>query len=113
MQKLHPQSSISQAQAAKFDQLKVAEESCNSSPSQSLSPSKVFSNSDDEKNMNHNSRLNLIDSLNYIVKRAGISWPESVASIAPPWMFPSLTTLGKVAISIKADGSCLFSALAD
>ena len=80
---------------------------------QLLSPSKADSDSDDDINMSDHSRLSLMDTPNYIVKGAEVNGPESIPSIAPPWMFPSLTTLGKVAISMKADGNCLFHALAD
>ncbi|KAK5995590.1 hypothetical protein PT974_04003 [Cladobotryum mycophilum] len=93
LQELRPQSSVSHAQAAMFDQPRVMG-SCNSPPSRSPLPSKVASDSDDDI-MDDHSRLSLIDSPNYIVKGAEVNGPESIPSIAPPSMFPPLTTLGK------------------
>jgi hypothetical protein len=85
----------------------------NSPPSQSLSPFKVVSNSGNGIEMNDHSHLSPMDSPNYNFKGPKMNGPESILSIAPPWMFPSLTTLGKVAVSMEADGNCVFRALAD
>lgn len=111
LQELRPQSSVSQAQAAMFDQLKAVG-SHHSPPSQSLSPYNVTSDSNDNIDINDHSRLNSMDTPNYIVKGAVANAPESIPSIVAPWMFPSLATLGKVAVSEKTDGNWLFRALA-
>jgi OTU-like cysteine protease len=112
LQQPHPQPAASQSQPAAWAQSQAVASS-DSPPSQSLPPFEQFPDSDDDSKMNDHSPLSLIDSTNHTTAGSTFDGLKIIPNIAPPQMFPSLTAIGKTAISMKANGSCLFHALAD
>jgi hypothetical protein len=112
LQQPHPQPAASQSQPAAWAQSQAVASS-DSPPSQSLPPFEPFPDSDDDFKMNNHSPLSFIDSTNHTTAGSTFNGLKIIPNIAPPQMFPSLTAIGTTAISMKANGSCLFHALAD
>lgn len=82
------------------------------SPSLSLPPSEPLPGIDGGFKRKHYS-VRPGDDTNHATTGSTVDGPNIIPDIAPPRMFPSATAIGKTAISMKADGSCLFHALAD
>ena len=82
------------------------------SPSLSLPPSEPLPDIDGGFKRKHYS-LRPGDDTNHATTGSTVDGPNIIPDIAPPRMFPSATAISKTAISMKADGSCLFHALAD
>ncbi|KAJ3526570.1 hypothetical protein NM208_g11126 [Fusarium decemcellulare] len=55
----------------------------------------------------------LVDSNKHTATGSTADEPKLITDIAPSQMFPSVTIIGKSAVSMKPDGNCLFYALAD
>lgn len=83
-----------------------------SSQSQPVAPLELLRESDGDSQMKHCS-LSLVHSNNRPDTGSTTDEAKIIPNIAPPQMFPSVTIMGKTAISMKPDGSCLFHALAD
>jgi len=81
-------------------------------PSLSLPPSEPLPDIDGGFKRKHYS-LRLGDGTNHATTGSTVDGPNIIPNIAPPRMFPSATAISKTALSMKADGSCLFHALAD
>ncbi|KAH7273286.1 hypothetical protein B0J15DRAFT_96574 [Fusarium solani] len=81
-------------------------------PSLPPAPLELLLESDGDFQMTHCS-LSLVHSNKYSDTGSTTDEAKIIPNIAPPQMFPSVTVMGKTAISMKPDGSCLFYALTD
>ncbi|KAF4471394.1 saccharopine dehydrogenase, partial [Fusarium albosuccineum] len=83
-----------------------------SPPSPTPVPLELHLDRDGDFQMRHCS-LSLVDSTKHTATSSRVDEPKIIPDIAPSQMFPSVTIIGKTAVSMKPDGNCLFYALAD